>query len=61
MKCAVVLIHNKELSDLYGSLSVVRIVKSGLLGCAKHVARIEKAENACRIVLHFLRFSVFLI
>jgi len=45
------ILHKKELSDSYGSLSVVRIVKSGLLGCARHVARMGETENAYRILV----------
>jgi hypothetical protein len=51
MKWTAMILHKKELSDSYGSLSVVRIVKSGLLGCARHVARMGETENAYRILV----------
>jgi hypothetical protein len=39
-------LHNEELYDLYSSPNIVRVIKSGRMGWAGHVARIGRRE-AC--------------
>jgi hypothetical protein len=39
-------LHDKELHDLYPSLSIIRIIKSRRMGWASHVARMGEKRNA---------------
>jgi ABC-type ATPase with predicted acetyltransferase domain len=39
-------LHNEELNDLYSSLNIVRLIKSRIMRCEGHVARIG------RVVVH---------
>ena len=43
-------IHNEELHSLYCSLNIVRVIKSRRLRWAGHVARIEEARSAFKIL-----------
>ena len=42
-------LHNEELSDLYCSPNIVRVIKSGKMRWAGHVARVGKATGAYRV------------
>jgi hypothetical protein len=44
-------LHNKELHDLYSSLSIIRIIKSRRMRWAGHVSRMGEKRNAYRILL----------
>jgi hypothetical protein len=44
-------LHNKELHDLYSSPSVIRILKSGRIRWAGHVARMGEKRNAYRLLV----------
>jgi hypothetical protein len=35
-------LHNEELNDMYSSLNIVRVIKSGRMRWAEHVARMGK-------------------
>jgi hypothetical protein len=37
--------HNEELHDLYSSPSIVRVIKSRIMGWAGHVARLGRGER----------------
>jgi hypothetical protein len=39
-------LHNEKLNDMYSSPTVVRVIKSRILRCAGHVARMGRGE-AC--------------
>jgi hypothetical protein len=39
-------LHNKELHNLYSSPTILRVIKSTILRCAAHVARLGRGE-AC--------------
>jgi hypothetical protein len=41
-------LHNKELSDMYSSPSIIRIIKSRRMRWAGHVSRMEEKRNAHR-------------
>ena len=43
-------LHNEELSDLYCSPNIFRIIKSRILRWAGHVARMEDRKGVYRIV-----------
>jgi hypothetical protein len=40
-------LHNEELRDLYSSPSIIRIIKSGKMRWAEHVARIRERRGRC--------------
>jgi hypothetical protein len=42
-------LHSKELHNLYSSRSVIRMIKSGRMKWAGHVARMREKRNAYRI------------
>jgi hypothetical protein len=44
-------LHNEELRNLYCSLSIIRIIKSGRMRWARHVARMGYKRNSYRILL----------
>jgi hypothetical protein len=44
-------LHNEGLRDLYSSPSVIRIIKSSRMRCARHVARIGEKRNAYRLLV----------
>jgi hypothetical protein len=39
------ILRNKELRDVYPSPSVIRIIKSRRMRCARHVARMGRGET----------------
>jgi hypothetical protein len=43
--------HNEELHNLYSSPSIIRMIKSRRMKCARHVARIGEKRNAYRILV----------
>ena len=43
-------LHNEELSDLYSLLSIVRVVKSGRMRWAGHVARMGEGRGVHRVL-----------
>jgi hypothetical protein len=44
-------LHNEELHNLYSSPSIIRMIKSGRMRWAGHVARIREKRNAYRILV----------
>jgi len=45
-------LHNEELHNLYASPNIMRVLKSGRMGCAAHVARMGWMErNAYKILI----------
>jgi hypothetical protein len=44
-------LHNEKLRNLYSSPSVIRMIKSGTVRLAGHVARMGKKRNAYRILV----------
>jgi hypothetical protein len=44
-------LYNKELHDLYSLLSIIRIIKSGRMLWAGHVARIGEKRNTYRLLV----------
>jgi hypothetical protein len=44
-------LHNEELHNLYSSPSILRILKSGSMRGAGHVARMGENRNAYRILV----------
>jgi hypothetical protein len=44
-------LHNEELRDLYSSTSIIRIIKSGRMRWAGHVARMREKRNAYRLLV----------
>jgi hypothetical protein len=38
-------LHNEELNDLYSSSSIIRVIKSRIMGWAGHVARTGRKER----------------
>jgi hypothetical protein len=44
-------LHNEELHNLYSSSSIIRIIKSGRMTWAGHVARMRAKRNAYRILV----------
>ena len=45
------LLHNEELNDLYSSPSIVRVIKSRRMRCARHVARMGEERGAYRVLV----------
>ena len=41
-------LHNEELSDLYSSPTIVRVIKSRIMRWAGHVARMGEEKGVCR-------------
>jgi hypothetical protein len=44
-------LHDKELHDLYSSPRITRIIKSGRMRWAGHVARMGEKRNAYRLLV----------
>ena len=44
-------VHNEELNDLYCSHSIVRVIKSGGMRWAGHVARMGERRGVCRVLV----------
>jgi hypothetical protein len=44
-------LHNEELFGLYSSPSIIRVIKSKMMRCVGHVARIGEKVDACRILV----------
>jgi hypothetical protein len=44
-------LHNEELRDLYSSPSIIRIIRSGRMRWAGHVARMGEKRNAYRLLV----------
>jgi hypothetical protein len=44
-------LHNEELNDLYSSQNIIRVIKSGCMRWARHVARIGEGRGAYRILV----------
>jgi len=44
-------LHNEELNDLYSSPNVFRVIKSGRMGWAEHVARMGERRVAYRVLV----------
>jgi len=44
-------LHNRELSDLYSSLKIVRVMKSRRMRWAEHVARMGEGRGLYRVLL----------
>jgi len=44
-------LHNKELSDLYSSPNIVRVIKSGRMRWAGHVARVGEERGVYRVLV----------
>jgi hypothetical protein len=44
-------LHNEELSDLYSSPSIIRIIKLRRIRWAGHIARMGEKKNASRLVM----------
>jgi PAS domain-containing protein len=44
-------LHNEELRDSYSSPSIIRIIKSGRMRWAGHVARMGEKRNAYRLLV----------
>ena len=44
-------LHNKELNDLYCSPNIVRVIKSGRMRCAGHVARMGESRGVYRLLV----------
>ena len=44
-------LHNEELSDLYSSPNIVRVIKSRRMRWAGHVARMGKERGAYRVLV----------
>jgi hypothetical protein len=44
-------LYNEELHNLYSSPSIIRMIKSGRMSGAEHVARTGEKRNACRILV----------
>jgi hypothetical protein len=43
--------HNEELDDLYSSPNIIRVIKSGRMRWAGHVARMGEKRGAYRILV----------
>ena len=48
-------VHNVELNDLYSSPNIVRVIKSGKMTWAGHVARIGERKGVCSVLAGNLR------
>jgi hypothetical protein len=44
-------LHNEVLHNLYSSPSIIRIIKSGRIGWAGHVARLGEKRNVYRLFI----------
>jgi hypothetical protein len=44
-------LHNEEFHNLYGSPSIIRMMKSGRMRWTGHVARMREKRNAYRILV----------
>jgi hypothetical protein len=44
-------LHNEELNDLYSSPNIIRVIKSGRMRWARHVARMGEGRVAYRILV----------
>jgi transcription termination factor 2 len=44
-------LHNEELHNLYSSSNIIRMIMSGRMRWAGHVARMEEKRNAYRILV----------
>jgi hypothetical protein len=44
-------LHNEELHNLYSSPSIIRMIKSGRMRWAGHVARMGEKKNAYRMLV----------
>jgi len=44
-------LHNEELSDLYSSQNVIRVVKSRIMRLAVYVARMDDKRGAYRVLV----------
>jgi hypothetical protein len=44
-------LHNEELNDLYSSPNIIRVIKSGRMRWAWHVARMTEKRGAYRILV----------
>jgi hypothetical protein len=43
--------HNEELHDLYSSPNIIRVIKSGRMRWAGHVARVVERRGVYRVVV----------
>jgi hypothetical protein len=37
-------LHNKKLNELYSKPNIKRVIKSGIIRCARHVVHMERGE-----------------
>jgi hypothetical protein len=44
-------LHNEELTDLYSSQNIVRVIKSRRMGWAGHVARMEEGRGVHKLLV----------
>jgi hypothetical protein len=44
-------LHNEELNDLYCSFNIIRVIKSGIMRWAGHLARIGERRDVCRVLV----------
>jgi len=44
-------LHNEELNDLYPSPNIVRVIKSGRMSWAGHVARMGEERGVYRVLV----------
>ena len=44
-------LHNEELTDLYSSPNIVRVIKSRRISWAGHVARMGEERGVCRVLV----------
>ena len=44
-------LHNEELTDLYSSPNIIRMMKSRRMRCAPHAARMGKRRRAYRVLV----------
>jgi hypothetical protein len=44
-------LHNQELYDLYSSSNIIRVIKSRIMRCAGHVARMGEWRGTYRILV----------
>ena len=44
-------LHNEELNDLYCSLNIVRVIKSGRMRWAGHVAHMEEGRGVHKVLV----------
>ena len=47
-------LHNEELSDLYSSPNIIRVMTSGRMRRAGHVARVGEGRGVYRVLLGIL-------